>query len=229
MPTYLSGVTFANQAVSPSDDGATYAALVSDGITAGCAITAVGSTLHLAAGKLIACGRVIRVPNALDFAVTGITSGYARLVLTINLANSATASVFEQAYLDVETASSIAGFSALTRQDINGSGTVYQMVIALVAVSSSAISEIVSTCGPAHAIAKGVSVTLAASGWSNDTQTVEVPGVTTATNIVVSPAPPSRDSYLASDIFMSAQGEGTVTFMCASTPSSAITVNLLLA
>lgn len=229
MPTYLSGVTFANQAVSPSDDGSTYAALVADGITTGCTITAVGSTLHLAAGKLIACGRVIRVPNALDIAVTGITSGYARLVLTINLANSATASVFEQAYLDVETASSINGFSALTRQDINGSGTVYQMVLCLCQITSSAISEIISTCGPAHAIAKGVSVPLPANGWSSETQTVAVPGVTSATNIVVSPAPSSRDNYLASDIYMSAQGEGTVTFSCASAPSSDVTVNLLLA
>ncbi|MBR5093449.1 MAG: hypothetical protein IK095_00005, partial [Oscillospiraceae bacterium] len=125
MSIYLQGVTFADQEVTPADDGAACAARQSDGVLTGCAMSALGSTLTLGAGLLIVCGRVVRVASSQSIAVTGASSGYARLLLTLDMSQTATESDFKQARLDVEYASTRAGFNALTQQDVNSGGTTY--------------------------------------------------------------------------------------------------------
>ena len=69
--------------------------------------------------------------------------------------------------------------------------------------------------------------TLAVADWSNNTQTVNVTGVT-ATNVVfVSPAPASAADYASAGIVCTAQGNGTLSFSCTTVPSNAITVNVV--
>lgn len=68
---------------------------------------------------------------------------------------------------------------------------------------------------------------LTVAGWSSNTQTVNVTGVT-ATNVVfVSPAPASAADYASAGIICTAQGAGTLTFTCTDVPSNAITVNVV--
>lgn len=70
--------------------------------------------------------------------------------------------------------------------------------------------------------------TLAVADWSSNTQTVTVTGVT-ATNIVfVSPAPASAADYAAAGIICTAQGTDSLTFTCTTTPTNAITVNVVI-
>lgn len=221
MSIYLPGVTFPSQRVTPSDDGAVFAACVSDGLYGG-TITTSGTSLRLTVGKIIACGRVIRIASQTDIAMTQ-SSGYARLVLTIDLSKSEA----QRCALDVEYQSSKAAFSALTQNDINNGGTKYQVAMCMARLSSSA-TTILWTCGTAHGKGHGVQVTLPTDGWANNEQTVNVSGVTSATNVTCTYDYASKDAFQAADIDMVAHGYGWITFHAVTTPSAAITANLLL-
>ena len=70
--------------------------------------------------------------------------------------------------------------------------------------------------------------TLTVADWSNKVQTVSVVGVTAANTIFVAPAPASAADYAAAGIVCTAQAAGTLTFECTTTPSSAITVNVVI-
>ena len=72
--------------------------------------------------------------------------------------------------------------------------------------------------------------TLTVAGWSAKSQTISITGVTATTKSVrVSYAVASRDAYLASGVHCTAQGAGTLTFACDTTPMAEITVNVELA
>ena len=70
--------------------------------------------------------------------------------------------------------------------------------------------------------------TLSLSAWSNNSQTVEVGGVTSNNTVVVTPAPRSFSEYAKSAVYCSAQSTGRLTFNCTDTPSSSLTVNILI-
>ena len=73
-----------------------------------------------------------------------------------------------------------------------------------------------------------IAVTLATANWSNNTQTVNVAGVTASNAVIVSAAPASYLSYSEFGVYCSAQGAGTLTFTCDSTPDVNLTVNVLI-
>lgn len=70
--------------------------------------------------------------------------------------------------------------------------------------------------------------TLTTAGWSNGTQTVTVSGVTASNTVIVSPAPASADVYAAAGVRCTAQAANSLTFSCASTPTEALTVNVMI-
>ncbi len=72
---------------------------------------------------------------------------------------------------------------------------------------------------------KTATVTLSASGWSENAQTASVADVAADSIVVVAPAPASRKAYIEADVYCSAQGNGTLTFACEDVPSAALTVN----
>ena len=140
----FSGVTFAKQNVTPADDGLIRRALLSDGILTGCNFSYSGYTLSMRAGALIVCGRQIRHPSAQNWAVVGAKSGYARLVLDIDLTKSSTKELFEQVSTTLEYATDEAGFTELTQEDLNVSGTHYQIALCVVSLGEAGITGIVS-------------------------------------------------------------------------------------
>ena len=71
-------------------------------------------------------------------------------------------------------------------------------------------------------------VTLSASAWSNNTITVTVSGVTSSNTVIVSPAPASFEDYRTAVIYCSAQSTDSLTFTCLTTPTTDITVNVLI-
>lgn len=223
MSIYLPGVTFPSQRVTPSDDGAVFAACVSDGLYGG-SITTSGTSLRLTVGKIIACGRVIRIASQTDIAMTQ-TSGYARLVLTIDQSKSAA----QRCALDVEYQASEGAFSALTQNDINNGGTKYQVALCMARLSSSA-TTILWTCGPAHGKGKGITVQLpaGAANWPNNQHTAYVSGVTANSNVICTYTPGQRSAYQVADIDCIAQADGALTFSCSTVPTAAINVSVLL-
>ena len=138
------GVTFAEQSVTPADDAIVRRAILPDGILTGCEISYSGSTLTMAAGYIIACGRTFQHIAAQNWAVVDATSGFARLVLTIDLTKTATEATFNQIESNIEYAAAEDGFVDLEQSDINLSGTRYQIAAAVVSLGTGGITGIVS-------------------------------------------------------------------------------------
>lgn len=144
----FTGVTFAQQKVLPSDDAIIRRSILSDGILYGCERSYSGSTLTMGAGQLLICGRQIRHPSAQNWAVADATSGFARLVLTVDLTRTASKEVFEQVVDSIEYATSQDGFPELNQSDVNTTGSVYQVAACVVSLGTGGITGIVSQLGP---------------------------------------------------------------------------------
>ena len=149
----LTGVTFANQKITPSDDGRLYGGILSDGILTGCAVTFAAATLSIAAGSMLIGTRELRTSGE-TLSLTGATSGYARVIVDIDLTRAATKTSFEQAQLQIQYAASQSAFPALVQQDINAAGTHYQAIFCVVSLGSAGITAVVSKLATAR-IASG--------------------------------------------------------------------------
>lgn len=80
-----------------------------------------------------------------------------------------------------------------------------------------------------QSVISSVTVTISAADWSATTTcTKSVSGVTASNNVVVTPAPASISDWQSAGVYCSAQGSGTLTFKCSSTPSASLTVNVLV-
>ena len=74
-------------------------------------------------------------------------------------------------------------------------------------------------------------VTLTTSGWSSNTQTVTVPGVSadeTAQLIMPVPALASQSAYYEAGILVTGQAANSLTFTCSTVPSSNLTVYVVM-
>lgn len=147
MSSKFAGVTFDEQAATPSDDAIIRRAILDDGILNGCEFSYTGSTLTMTAGQLMICGRQVKHPSTQNWAVADATTGFARLLLTIDLTRTSSKDTFEQVVDTIEYASAVDGFPELVQDDINASGTKYQIVAAVVSLASGGISGIVSQLG----------------------------------------------------------------------------------
>lgn len=90
--------------------------------------------------------------------------------------------------------------------------------------------EIMSADGtvPTDRLTKvNTTATLAVADWSSSTQTVTVSGVTATSVVFVSPAPASASDYASAGILCTAQAANSLTFTCTTTPTNAITVNVV--
>lgn len=140
----LSGITFANQKITPSDDGKLYGALLQDCILTGCGITFSAATLAIAAGALLIGTRELKTSGE-SLSISGATTGYARVLIDIDLTKAATESSFAQAEWQIEYASTADGFGILEQQDINTNGTHYQAVFCTMSLGAAGITSITSS------------------------------------------------------------------------------------
>lgn len=145
----LTGITFANQKITPSDDGRLYGAMLADGILTGCGITFAAATLSVAAGSLLIGTRELRTSGE-TLSVTGATSGYARVIIDIDLTRAATKTIFEQAQFQIQYAASLDAFASLEQQDINTAGTHYQTVFCVLSLGTAGITGVVSSLASAR-------------------------------------------------------------------------------
>lgn len=219
MSIYLTPVTFEGKHIAPSDDGAVWAASVTDGISSGCTLTRSGSSLSIAVGKIIAAGRTARVDETKTFTLSG--SGYDRLVLTIDMSKSDA----QRVALDIENSQTLAGFPTLVQNDINNAGTKYQFVICVIDIAGTGI---LWQCGRAHSRGYGQQVILTSAGWSNNQQTVYVNGLTDDVNAIVYAAPANQAAWEAAGVYAYSQSGGTITFRCETVPSGNLLANILL-
>lgn len=78
------------------------------------------------------------------------------------------------------------------------------------------------------AVVGTATATLTVQGWTNRTQTISVPSVTSSSTVIVSPAPASVPAYAAAQVYCSAQGDGTLTFTCDTLPTAELAVNVVI-
>lgn len=76
------------------------------------------------------------------------------------------------------------------------------------------------------AVTSSFTVSLPASGWTDNAQTVTANGVTASNTVIASPAAASYTAYAESMIRCTGQAENTLTFVCDAVPSADITVNI---
>lgn len=73
-----------------------------------------------------------------------------------------------------------------------------------------------------------LTVTLASSGWSNLSQTVTASGVTSDSDVIVSPISGNHDAYCEAGVRCTGQASNQLTFSCLEKPSSNLSVNILI-
>lgn len=71
-------------------------------------------------------------------------------------------------------------------------------------------------------------ITLTAAGWSSNTQTVTVTGMTATGVVLVSPDPTDQSAYTSAGIICTAQAADSLTFTCSTTPTADIDVNVVM-
>lgn len=75
---------------------------------------------------------------------------------------------------------------------------------------------------------KSATVTLSANAWNGNSQTINISNVTAGSLVTVAPVPTAqnRTAYLEAGVYCSAQGAGTLTFVCEDVPSVNLNVNI---
>ena len=76
--------------------------------------------------------------------------------------------------------------------------------------------------------ATSTTVTLTVADWADNAQTVSATGVTAINIVLVAPAPASQTAYVAAGVKCTTQGAETLSFSCDTTPTSALTVNVVI-
>jgi len=70
-------------------------------------------------------------------------------------------------------------------------------------------------------------ITLTAAGWSSNTQTVSVTGVSSSSVVFVAPDPSDTTDYVAAGILCTSQATNSLTFTATTTPTNDIDVNIV--
>lgn len=136
------GITFAGQNVTPKNDGGLYGAHYGDGILWGCSMNLSGDDLVIQSGEFIMCGRYVQVDGATNVDLSGRTlqTGYIQVIMNADL----TQGEGNQWYPTfVESATTT--FPALTQDDINDTGTLYQVELAIVQISAGNLNAVYSS------------------------------------------------------------------------------------
>lgn len=141
------GVNFTNQRLLAADLGRLLQLLCQDGIVYGCDLSYSGYNLSMSPGMIVVGGRLLRLDTTQTWTISGATSGYARVVLTIDLSRTSTAYTFDQVQTRVDY-SSYGSFAGLTKGDINGVATLYEVELAQVYLNYYGISSITAQLPP---------------------------------------------------------------------------------
>lgn len=158
------GINFANQRLVPSDDGRLYQKIFNDGALYGCGLSYNGAVLTVEPGFLVIGGRQIELDAAERISINEAVSGYAQLVVIIDLTRTATKDSFNQVSLGVRYATAKDGFATLIQDDINGSGSRYEAQLALVSLGAGGITGIVEDMPQAAFRGAGGTVSLKVVG-----------------------------------------------------------------
>lgn len=69
---------------------------------------------------------------------------------------------------------------------------------------------------------------LTAAGWSNNSQTISVDGVTASNNVLIDSADATYEAYVTAGVRCTAQAANSLTFTCKKVPEEALAVKILI-
>ena len=131
-------VTLITKAGSPMSSGnfmRLLKSILTDGKLDGCGVTASGANITVATGRIVAGGALVTLDTTV---VTASAAG--ELVLKIDTSGEGSAAVLARAA------------ATLTRQDITGSGTVYELQLATFGFTSGSVSGLSVKLGTAKPV-----------------------------------------------------------------------------
>ncbi len=137
-------ITKAGNAMSSKNFMRLMKSILTDGKLDGCGITSSGANITVAAGRIVAGGALVVMEST---TVTASVAG--ELVLRIDTSGEGSASILARAAI------------ALTKQDITGAGTVYEVQLATFGFSSGAVSGLsvkIGAAAPIGASGRGIYV-----------------------------------------------------------------------
>ena len=140
----IRGITFSKQAVSSNDDAHIHKILLNgrNGRTKGCKMTFGTDDIYISDGYFVAAGRLIAVTSAETVTSPIVTSTtYCRLVFEIDLSKLNTTADFAQGSFKILTGA--ADYPAITQDDLENGGNVYQLPFAKFIKNVSGISSFI--------------------------------------------------------------------------------------
>lgn len=136
-------ITKAGNAMSSKNFMRLMKSILTDGKLDGCGITSSGANITVAAGRIVAGGALVVMEST---TVTASVAG--ELVLRIDTSGEGSASILARAAI------------ALTKQDITGAGTVYEVQLATFGFTSGAVSGLSVKIGTAKPVGAASSPTI---------------------------------------------------------------------
>jgi len=217
---YLNGTTFNLRKTRAQDDRAIYWALNGkcDLVTRGCTLTYDSNAIYIAAGEFICRGGNVNVTATSSVDIPSVQSATKySLVFEIDLSQTNTENQFNQGQFKLISGG--ASYPTLTQQDLDGSGTIYQMLFADIDIDTTGITAL-NDMRPV----KGRTVAFTVAGWTSSNnmwvQTVRCAGVT-------SDSSPIYDLFLDDSLTQEQAQECIDSFLCVSkltTSNTAVTL-----
>lgn len=110
------------------------------------------------------------------------------------------------------------------------SGIQEDTVLPVPSLEDSNKSLVVNSAGSGYelkVLSMGVSVTLPKSKWVSNQQSVSI-DIAVNDNVIVSPAPESREPYTDAEVYCKQQSQGSLLFVCSSDPTEDLSVGVLI-
>lgn len=162
----IRGITFSKQSVSSNDDSHLYKVLLNGkkGRTKGCGMTYGTDDIYISEGRFFAGNRAVEISSTETIASPVVSSGttYCRLVFEIDLSKTNTNTTFNQGYFKI--LSSTSEYPAITQEDLDDGGNVYQLPFAKFVKTIEGISSFVSELESIGLAPEGSTIYVSTSG-----------------------------------------------------------------
>ena len=140
------GITYSKQSVSSKDDSHIYRVLLGgkDGKTRGCKMTFGTDDIYISDGYFFASGKLVEITSAETVSTPIVSSGtsYCKLVYETDLSKTNTNTEFKQGSFKILTSST--GYPAITQEDLESGGNIYQLPFARFTKTVEGIGSFVS-------------------------------------------------------------------------------------
>lgn len=143
----INGITFDERYQKALVHGSFNQGVLSDGILNGCALSNNTTSMTVGVGTMIIGGRLIYIEAAETTNIVSPTGNYVRFYFKIDLTQTPDSETFAQGTIEYDYAASIGAFAALTQEDINEDGNIYECEIAVYSLSGSNIDALVRSIG----------------------------------------------------------------------------------